>query len=100
MTIRFLEPAAAELAEAIARYNAETDGLGYEFAVEVQATLGRITRFPEAWSMLSARTRRCRTRRFPYAVIYQVQENGIILVAIMHLRRHPDSWRGRTASQP
>lgn len=57
MTIRFLEPAAAELAEAIVRYNADSDGLGYEFGVEVQATLGRITRFPEAWPLLSTRTR-------------------------------------------
>lgn len=48
MTVLLLEPAAAEFTAAVERYNAESDGLGYEFAVEIQATLERISRFPDA----------------------------------------------------
>ena len=93
--VEFLDIAKIELREAIAYDESESAELGREFTVEVKRTLERIIRFPEAWSMLSERTRRCRTKRFPYGIVYQVRKERILIVAIMHLRREPDGWRGR-----
>lgn len=95
MKVEFLSIAEAELTAAVAHYNEESEGLGYEFAAEVKQTLARILRFPDAWSKLSARTRRCRTKRFPYGLVYQVRDESILVVAVMHLRRHPESWHSR-----
>jgi len=39
--------------------------------------------------------RRCRVKRFPYAVIYFVHDDVIYVLAVMHLSRHPDYWRER-----
>jgi plasmid stabilization system protein ParE len=97
MTFAFLRAAEEELAEAVAYYNREGEGLGFELAAEVQRTLARIAGHPTAWPALSKRTRRCRTNRFPYGVLYQTRGNLILVVAVMHLRRHPDSWKGRLA---
>jgi len=69
MIVDFLQPAEAELADAVTYYNQQSEGLGYEFAAEVKRTLGRIIQYPDAWSALSARTRRCRTNRFAYGLI-------------------------------
>jgi len=93
MRVEVLEPAEAEFREAVEYYNQQAEGLGYEFAAEVRRTLLRIVRFPDAWTTLSPRTRRCRTNRFPYGVIYQVRGDTILVVAVMHMRRHPNSWR-------
>ena len=95
MEIKFLAVAEAELNNAIDYYNGESEGLGYEFAAEVKRTLERIFQYPEAWLLISKRTRRCRTNRFPYGIIYQVRAEAILIVAIMHLSRDPEIWEKR-----
>jgi plasmid stabilization system protein ParE len=95
MRVEFLDVAEAELAEAISYLNDQSEGLGFEFAAEVKKTIMRIVYFPEAWTKLSKRTRRCRTKRFPYGIIYQNRGDLILIIAVMHLRRHPDTWKSR-----
>lgn len=95
MTYRFLSPAERELAEAVAYYEQAVPGLGREFLDEIERTIARILSYPEAWTRVSKRHRRCRTRRFPYGVIYSVENDVVLITAVFHLRRHPDAWKGR-----
>jgi len=95
MEIIFLPPAKDEFTEAITYYNGQSEGLGYEFAVEVNRTLERIAQYPEAWFKLSNRTHRCRTNRFPYGIIYQIRAEALLIVAVMHLSREPKTWKMR-----
>jgi hypothetical protein len=75
----FLKPAQIEFEEAINFYNQQRPNLGDEFAGEVLNTINRILNHPEAWTKLSKRTRRCRTNRFPYGVIYQIHSDQILI---------------------
>lgn len=93
MRVLFLQVAERELVEAVAYYNNEFSGLGFEFAAEVKKALARILAQPDAWQALSPRTRRCRVSRFPYGVVYQKREDAILVVAVMHLKRHPRYWK-------
>ncbi|MBM3132908.1 MAG: type II toxin-antitoxin system RelE/ParE family toxin [Deltaproteobacteria bacterium] len=95
MRIRFLEIAQIELDEAIGYYGYEAPGLGEAFLTEVLNALDRIGKHSEAWQSCSKRTRRCQTRRFPYGIVYQIREDEILIVAIAHLHRKPDYWKGR-----
>ena len=95
MRVDFLVAAESEFLEAISYYNGESEGLGYEFAAEVNRTIDRIWEYPNAWAKLSKRTRRCRTNRFPYGVIYQIRSDTVLIVAIMHLHRDTKSWKDR-----
>ena len=95
MNVRILEIACIELEDAVGYYNGECPGLGYEFADEVKCTIRRIANQPTAWCRLSNRTRRCIMHRFQYAVIYQIRDEGLMVVSVMHLHRHPDSWKKR-----
>jgi hypothetical protein len=95
MKAEILAAAEADLVDAVSFYDEQSEGLGYEFAAEVKQTLGRILRFPDAWHRLSERTRRCRTKRFPYGVVYQLRGDSVLVVAVMHLSRYPDSWKSR-----
>lgn len=95
MTYTFLSPAQSELAEAIAYYEAAVPGLGSRFLNEVERTIQRILSQPEAWTKVSEMQRRCRTRRFPYGIIYAIEQDVIVITAVMNLRRHPNCWRDR-----
>lgn len=95
MKVDFLQPADDEFAAAIAYYNLQSEGLGLEFAAEAKRALGRVLQYPTAWTPLSNRTRRCRLNRFPYALLYQIRNELILVIAVQNLHRHPDSWKSR-----
>ena len=95
MTYSFHPEAEAELFEAIDYYEGCQEGLGLDFAREVHETIGRAVDYPKAWPILEEGVRRCQTHRFPYGVIYSEDEGGILVLAVMHLHRHPDYWKDR-----
>lgn len=92
MKARFLSTAEREFREALEFCGEAQLGLGQEFLREVESAVKLIEAFPEAWSALSPRTRRCRTHRFPYALFYQVRPDEILIVSLMDLRRDPKRW--------
>ena len=90
---RFTSAAVTELTEATIYYEQRENGLGTAFLNEIEATVDRIRRHPAAWHQLSPRTRRCRTHRFPFGVIYQIRDNEILITSVMDLRRNPARWK-------
>lgn len=95
MRVSYLDAADSEFNEAVSYYNKQIAGLGFEFADEVKEALERIKNYPYAWTPLSKRVRRCQVHRFPYSIIYEIRADLLIIVAIQHHRRKPDSWRIR-----
>ena len=89
MTYSLLAVAEAELAEAATWYETQASGLGKEFLEEFEAVMERIIRFPDAWTRVGARHRRCLFRRFPYAVLYSRTEAEIRVAGVICLRRDP-----------
>lgn len=100
MTVRLLAAAESELVAAVDWYNSQSPGLGFAFAAEVRDVLRRIADNPYAWHPLSPTVRRCRTRRFPYGVVYQVREGTIVVAAVMHLHRSPERWEDLLPDSP
>ncbi len=95
MKISFLDAAQSEFEETVDYYEEQRGGLGFEFSDEVERALERVTHYPEAWSPLSLRARRCIVNRFPYSVIYEARGELVIIVAVQHHHRKPESWRSR-----
>ncbi|MGI9285803.1 MAG: type II toxin-antitoxin system RelE/ParE family toxin [Pseudomonadales bacterium] len=98
MKVRFLMVAKAEFDDAIEYYETQQEGLGNRFSSNVQESIQRIVAFPEAFHLLSKRTRRCLVTKFPYGIIYQHRKtsNEVLVVAVAHLHRKPDYWVSRT----
>lgn len=95
MKIEFFESAEFELKESVEFYNDQSQGLGLEFALEVQKTIERIKKHPNAWQNIFKKFRRCRTNRFPFGVVYKIKNDVIYLVAVAHFSRKPFYWKNR-----
>jgi plasmid stabilization system protein ParE len=95
MTIEFLAIAETELDEAYHWYESQQKNLGFQFLTEIDASLRKIAAYPEAFLKITPDIRRCLVKRFPYGILYGIDSDKIIVVAIMHLHRKPDYWLSR-----
>ena len=92
---RFLTEARDELFAAADYYEHQRTGLGREFQAEVERGIELMRQNPRGWGQFAHRTRRFLTHRFPYAIVYQVKSDHILIIAVMHLHRRPGYWRDR-----
>lgn len=91
----FHPEADAEYAEA-AGYYARTDSdLGGRFFEEIESLLRDICEDPARFPIFDSPTRRHFSTLFPYAIIYVNQPDRIVILAVMHMKRHPDYWKHR-----
>lgn len=91
----FLLEAGEEMVAAARFYEAQATGLGVDFLVEVRRATEGISKNPRAGRVLRGKVRRRLVRRFPYSLLYRVNPDEIVVMAVMHLRRRPGYWRGR-----
>ena len=95
MNVRYLSIAEEELGKAIEYYEDKEVGLGLRFYAEYRSALERILAYPDAWYALSENTRRCRTKVFPFGIIYQLRNDEILIVAVSELHQKPGYWKDR-----
>jgi plasmid stabilization system protein ParE len=98
MTPIMLKAAEMELEGAFNHYQSIRPSLGETLLMEFRRACEHILEHPHAWQLLDKTYRRFRLRRFPYGVVYRLDEvrQRIIIHAVMNLHRRPDYWRGRT----
>ena len=93
MNSAFHPAAKEEFLAAIDFYNESVPGLGAEFAAEIEAAVDRVEAFPKMWPEVSFEIHRCLDRRFPYALLYAIEKDQIMIYAVMHTKRDPDYWK-------
>ena len=95
MNSAFHPEAREEFLAAIDLYNKTEPGLGLDFASEINAAIELIEAFPNAWTLVDFEIRRCLVRRFPYALLYAIEKDMVMIYAVMHIHRDPDYWKSR-----
>lgn len=70
-------------------------GLELRFIAAVERGIQQIVETPERWPVLEDDIRRCLTRVFPYAVLYSIETDYVLIIALMHSHREPGYWRKR-----
>jgi len=88
--------AEADTKDAYLWYEAQRKGLGESFLLCIEEALSRISRNPLLYSIVHKNVRRVLLHRFPFGVFFIESENHISVLAVLHARRNPDAWKGRT----
>lgn len=76
-------------------YESEQPGLGIEFLDEVKAAYTRILDGPFKYQHLRSGIRRALTRRFPYGIYFSIEEDLIVVIAVLDTARDPAEWQFR-----
>ena len=97
MNSAFHPEAREEFLAAVDFYNESVPGLGGAFAAEVRAAVELIEAFPKTWPEVAYEIHRCLVNRFPYALLYAVEKDLVMIYAVMHTKRNPDYWKNRPA---
>ncbi len=81
------------------RYYAERDpALAHRFVECVEEAISRVLESPNRWRILEDDVRRCLTHVFPYGVLYTIEPDFILIVAVMHCSREPGYWKQRNTT--
>jgi len=86
--------AQADIQEAALWYESRRPGLGSEFTLRVDAIMERIAHNPLQFPEIGNGIRRALLQRFPYAIYFVVAACPVV-IAVLHQRRHPDTWQRR-----
>lgn len=95
MRTEFHSEALEEFGAAAEYYESKQVGLGSRYIDAVESALTHIAASPTAWRVIEGDIRRYLTKVFPYAILYSIEDNYILIVAVMHCRREPGYWRKR-----
>lgn len=91
-----IRPQAAEEARrARLWYEKQKPGLGARFVSAIDEAIQRIASNPLAFPLVHGEIRRTVVRQFPFGIYFRVQARDVVILAVMHGRRHPRRWRLR-----
>lgn len=86
----YTEAALEETLEIESYLEAQSSGLGVAFRTELNTTVDTLLEFPEAALIVSPKgVRRRLLHRFPYAVLYTLTEDLLLILAVAHTSRAP-----------
>ena len=92
---RYLSPARGELRNAALYYRERSRLVALSFLRSVQDAIDQIVEFPESAPVIRGQVRGKTVSRFPYTLMYRVESNVILVLAVAHQRQRPEYWFDR-----
>ncbi|MGL5133985.1 MAG: type II toxin-antitoxin system RelE/ParE family toxin [Planktothrix sp.] len=91
----FHPEALAEYAEAVQYYAKQSSEVAQAFINVIEDAVYRIKESPTRWAIFDENVRRCLTRKFPYSILYTIEPDYILILAVTHCSREPGYWKNR-----
>lgn len=89
-------PAALEEAEAAQDWYAQRNPIfARAFINELMHAVEQVAAAPDRWARFTPETRRYLFPKFPFSLIYRVEPERILIVAVAHTKRRPGYWKDR-----
>ena len=92
---RYLAPARGELRNAAHYYRERSRRVASSFMISAQEAIDQIAEFPESAPVIRGQVRGKVVSRFPYTLMYRVEDNVILVLAVAHQKQRPEYWIDR-----
>ena len=99
MKIRFLTLAEREVDDAVSWYEEQADGLSRDFLDELDRVVRLVRIYPLVATEIQPEIRRFLFTRFPYSIIYGIDHEMVVVIAVAHQHREPRYWADRLMTQ-
>ena len=105
MSIRQLPEVTQDVEAAAAWYDQQRSGLGEDFLDAITEAQAVIDQSPRAFGQArppipNREVRRYNVPTFPYAIIYEVNGDDVVIIHVVHARRQPGGWHARLPGDP
>jgi plasmid stabilization system protein ParE len=90
--LRFTKRATRDLEAQFLWYELQQRGLGDEYFASAAGTFDSIQANPSIYPLVRDPIRRAPMRRFPYGVFFISSDETVVVLAIVHSRRHSRIW--------
>lgn len=93
--LELTEEARLDIQESWLWYENQKANLGNEFLLSVEAALSEVERNPFHYQIIYNNVRLAILKRFPYKVVYSIEETRIGIIGVLHNKRDPSVWMVR-----
>ncbi|HEY9706280.1 MAG TPA: type II toxin-antitoxin system RelE/ParE family toxin [Allocoleopsis sp.] len=91
----FHPDALTEYSETVQYYVQQRKDLAQAFIDAVEDAVYRLREYPNRYPVIEDNIHRCLTRKFPYVIVYSMEKDYILILAVMHSNRSPNYWKYR-----
>jgi plasmid stabilization system protein ParE len=89
------EDALEDLEEATRFYFQRDPQVEIRFAECIDNAIEQVTSRPISWPIIESDVRSFVVEIFPYSLLYTIDEDHIVILAVAHHSRHPEYWKDR-----
>ena len=94
-TLRILSEAEGEIVDALDYYAIQSPQLALRFLDELDQAIRKIHSNPHHYAIYFKQSRRKNLYKFPYAIIFRIDKNEVLIQAVAHASRRPGYWASR-----
>ena len=95
MRYSFHPEALNEYSEAVRYYAGQKIEIAQAFIDSVENAIYRLRNSPDRYPVLDEDIRRCLTHKFLYGILYTIESDFILILAVMHCKKKPGYWKTR-----
>jgi plasmid stabilization system protein ParE len=74
-------------------YYLKNEWLSDYFIDKLTVILSKLEYYPNRFRKVNNEVRKAKLEKFPYIIYFYIEHNQVIVLCVIHGKRHPDAWK-------
>lgn len=93
--VQFRIEAERDIEDAARWYEAQSQGLGHNYLNQITEAVVKLKESPFLYPVVHKDIRRVLIKKFPFGIYFRVEEDIVLVFAVLHASRDPNIWKQR-----